>query len=237
LTIDQIALCWLSLQLKSELSVSCENLCGRRFNTYAQEKLNKLESAMPRPKTGDKRTAIILAAIEAIAECGVGASTAGIAKAAAIGEGSLFRYFPDKETLLNELYRELKIDVQRAMIDGFPVTASLQGRVQHIWDAYISWGIESPAKRKTMTHLTVSDRITKQTREEGQEGFGDAIDAIRELVTRGKLSDLPPKFASDLLLAMAETTMTSMAAYPKEAERYRALGFKAFWSAAGKNEP
>jgi AcrR family transcriptional regulator len=51
---------------------------------------------MPRPKTGDKRAAILRAATKTIAEDGVGASTASIAKAAAVAEGSLFRYFPDK---------------------------------------------------------------------------------------------------------------------------------------------
>jgi AcrR family transcriptional regulator len=48
---------------------------------------------MPRPKTGDKRAAILRAATKTIAEDGIGASTANIAKAAAVAEGSLFRYF------------------------------------------------------------------------------------------------------------------------------------------------
>jgi len=48
------------------------------------------------------------------------------------------------------------------------------------------------------------------------------------------LSGLPPAFASDLLLAMAETTMASMVANPAKAEHYRSAGFEAFWSAAGK---
>jgi acyl-CoA hydrolase len=59
---------------------------------------------MPRPKTGDKRAAILRAAAETIAEDGVGASTASIAKAAAVAEGPLFRYFPDKDNLLNERF-------------------------------------------------------------------------------------------------------------------------------------
>jgi AcrR family transcriptional regulator len=60
---------------------------------------------MPRPKTGDKRATILRAATETIAEDGIGASTASVAKAAAVAEGSLFRHFPDKDKLLNELYR------------------------------------------------------------------------------------------------------------------------------------
>src|ERR1700743_2509681 len=148
--------------------------------------------SMARPKTGDKRAAILRAATKTIAEDGVGASTASIAKAAAVAEGSLFRYFPDKDKLLNELYRELKLDMRSAMIAGFPLTGSLRKRVQHIWNAYVTWGLESPAKRRAMMQLSVSERITDQSRQEGQAGFEDATKAMRQLVARGKLSGLPP---------------------------------------------
>ncbi|HTD95911.1 MAG TPA: TetR/AcrR family transcriptional regulator [Edaphobacter sp.] len=189
---------------------------------------------MPRPKTGDKRAAILRAATETIAEDGLSASTARIAKAAAVAEGSLFRYFPDKDTLLNELYLELKLDVRCAMIAGFPVTGSLRRRVQHMWNAYIRWGMESPAKRKAMVQLDVSERITDYSRQEGKVGFEDTTEAMEQLVARGKLRGMPPAFASALLLAMAETTMASMAMSPADSVRYRATGFEAFWSAAAR---
>jgi len=54
-------------------------------------------AAMPRPKTGDKRAAMFRAATNMIAEDGISASIASVAKAAAVAEGSLFRYFADKE--------------------------------------------------------------------------------------------------------------------------------------------
>jgi hypothetical protein len=120
------------------------------------------------------------------------------------------------------------------MIAGFPLTGSLRRRVQHIWNAYVTWGMESPAKRKAMLQLTVSERIIGQSRKEGQAGFEDATEAMQQLVAQGKLSGLPLSFASDLLLAMAETTMASMATNPAKAERYRTAGFEAFWSAAAK---
>jgi AcrR family transcriptional regulator len=189
---------------------------------------------MPRPKTGDKRAAILRAATETIAEDGTGASTARIAKAAAVAEGSLFRYFADKDKLLNELYRELKLDMRSAMIAGFPSTGSLRKRIQHVWNAYVTWGMDSPAKRRAMMQLTVSDRITDQSKREGQTGFEEATEAMQQFVARGKLGGLPAAFASDLLLAMAETTLASMAAHPAKAEQYRSAGFEAFWSAAAK---
>ena len=189
---------------------------------------------MSRPKTGDKRAAILSAATKTIAEEGVGASTARIAKAAGVAEGSLFRYFPDKDKLLNELYRELKLDMRNAMIARFPLTGSLRKRVQHIWNSYVTWGMESPAKRRAMMQLTVSEHISDQNRQEGKLGFEDATEALQQIVVQGKLRGLPPAFASDLLLAMAETAMASMVADPAKAEHYRSAGFEAFWSAAAK---
>src|ERR1700676_2033852 len=147
---------------------------------------------MSRPKTGDKRAAILRAATQTIAEDGIGASTASVAKAAAVAEGSLFRYFLDKDKLLNELYCELKLDMRSAMIAGFPLTGSLRKRVRHIWNAYVTWGMESPAKRKAIMHLTASERITDQSRDQGRAGFEIATEAMRQLVAQGKLSGLPP---------------------------------------------
>jgi len=176
---------------------------------------------MPRPKTGDKRAAILGAATRTIAGHGTGASTASVAKAAGVAEGSLFRYFSDKDKLLNELYRELKLDMRSTMIAGFPLNGSLRKRVQHIWNAYVAWGMESPVKHRAMMHLSVSEHITEHSREEGRAGFEDATEAMRQFVAQGKLSGLPPAFASDLLLAMAGTTMAFMVANPAKAERYR----------------
>jgi hypothetical protein len=58
---------------------------------------------------------------------------------------------------------------------------------------------------------------------------------MQQFVAWGKLSGLPLAFASDLVLAMAETTIASMVANPAKAVHYRSGGFEAFWSAAAKS--
>jgi AcrR family transcriptional regulator len=189
---------------------------------------------MARPKSGDKRAAILAAAAETIAARGTSASTANIARAAGVAEGSLFRYFADKETLLNELYRDMKLEMRDGMIAGFPATAGLKRRAQHIWDAYVSWGVRSPVKRSAMAQLTISELITHESRRRGEEGFAPAKAAMSQLLARGRLHMLSQSFISALLLSMAETTMTAMEAEPRKAGRYREAGFEAFWSATGK---
>lgn len=189
---------------------------------------------MPRPKVGDKRADILRAAIEQIAEDGVGASTASIAKAAGVAEGSLFRYFADKDSLLNEAYCEIKRQMRQPLTENFPVRSSLKQRAEHLWNAYVSWGATSPAKRRAMAQLTVSDRITERARKAGQEGLGAMSGTIAEVVAKGGLSGLPYSFAQALFLSIAEATIASMADDPKRREEYKSAGFQAFWNAATK---
>ena len=58
---------------------------------------------MARPKSPEKREAILNAAAEEIANSGLGVATAKIARRASIAEGTLFTYFPTKDDLLNAL--------------------------------------------------------------------------------------------------------------------------------------
>ena len=56
---------------------------------------------MARPKSDDKRDAILAAATRVIAAQGLSAPTAAIAKEAGVSNGSLFTYFETKADLLS----------------------------------------------------------------------------------------------------------------------------------------
>lgn len=58
---------------------------------------------MARPKSDEKRNAILEAATRVIVAQGLSAPTAGIAKEADIANGSLFTYFETKADLFNHL--------------------------------------------------------------------------------------------------------------------------------------
>lgn len=193
---------------------------------------------MTRPRSGDKRNAILAAATNIIAEQGLSAPTAKIARAAGVADGSLFTYFPDKDDLLNQLYIELKADMRKRMTSSSPHSRSqprgLKQQARHVWDGYIDWGISFPAKRRAMAQLTVSDRITAKSRLAGTEGFDDATSVMQQITARGGLRDRPSAFASSIMVSLAETTMDFISRYPKQAGRYRDAGFEAFWSAAAK---
>lgn len=101
---------------------------------------------MARPKSEDKKQALLEAATQAIAQSGIAASTAVIARNAGVAEGTLFRYFATKDELINTLYLHLKQDLCQSMImelDRSITDAKMMTRF--IWNSYISWGLNHPA--------------------------------------------------------------------------------------------
>jgi AcrR family transcriptional regulator len=190
---------------------------------------------MARPRSEDKRNAILEAAIEVVAEQGVSAPTARIAKLAGVAEGSLFTYFENKDVLLNQLYLELKGELRHAMLDGFPAAERMAVQARHAWNGYVAWGVANPLRRKAISQLSVSDRITAQTKEAGMAGFRQINAMLQESLAGGVLKDQPPAFAGAIMVSLAETTMEFILREPAEAERYKNAGFEAFWAAIARH--
>jgi len=186
---------------------------------------------MARPKSDDKRNAILAAAAEIVAEQGLAAPTAKIAKLARVAEGSLFTYFATKDELLNQLYLEVKSDLREAILSALPKAASARDKLRHAWQQYVHWGVSFPEKRKVLAQLGVSERISAQSKAEGNRAFAEINTLLQESIVTGALRERPPAFAGALMGALAEATMDFMAKDPPQAEAYATSGFEAFWNA------
>src|SRR6202008_470369 len=117
------------------------------------------QSQMARPKSDDKREAILAAATQVFAERGLAAPTSAISKAAGVAEGTLFTYFSTKDDLVNALYREIKLKLAGALMSGFARRKDVRSKLRHIWDCYVNWGVSNPEHRKVLAQLGVSDRL------------------------------------------------------------------------------
>jgi AcrR family transcriptional regulator len=186
---------------------------------------------MARPKSDDKRNAILAAATQVVAEQGLGAPTAKIAKLAGVAEGTLFTYFATKDELLNRLYLELKEELAEAMLKTLPSVHGARNRLRHSWQQYVRWGVMYPEKRKVLAQLGVSDRITEQNKAAGMRGFEEINAMLQESIGSGSLRNQPPAFVGAIMGSLAETTMDFMARDPGRADEYAASGFEAFWNA------
>ena len=184
---------------------------------------------MARPKSPEKREALLESAVRVIAEDGLAASTAKIAKGADLAEGTMFRYFSSKDQLFNELYVELKAEVYGRLDAEFPHEASLRERARHIWMEYLQWAMERPERRKVSTLLNLSTTITATTRKQLIAKRGAVSTTMDEVGECGAFKDLPPGFAISAMTAMQEAVMETAAKKPRQKTLLAEHGFEAFW--------
>lgn len=184
---------------------------------------------MPRPRSADRRNAILSAAAHVIAMQGLGAATAAIAKEAGVSNGSLFVYFDTKATLLNELYVALKTEMGAAAADGLPIESDAREQVLHMWNQWLTWAASFPEKRRTLAQLEVSDDITAESHRIVSSAFSGIADLLERSRVNGPMREAPLGFVLALTSAIADTTIDSMISDPAHAEVNRTLAFGAIW--------
>jgi AcrR family transcriptional regulator len=185
-----------------------------------------------RPKSEDKRNAILDAATRVFAERGLTAApTSEISKQAGVADGTLFTYFKTKDDLMNALYREIKLELADTMMSGFPRKKSVYTRLRHVWDGYVNWGVAHAHQRKVLAQLQVSGMLSKGSIEAGSAPFVEMQNMIRDAIEQHILRvDLPIELISKTLAALAEATMDLIVLKPAMAKKYRDGGFAIYWA-------
>ncbi|AIR59312.1 TetR/AcrR family transcriptional regulator [Cedecea neteri] len=184
---------------------------------------------MARPKSEDKRLALLDAATDAIAELGLGAATSLIARKAGVAEGTLFRYFPTKDELLNAVYLHHKQDLGNELMKTYDRHAPSKERSRTVWGNYIDWGLVNVNARKAMRQLAVSGKITPETMEQVYQAYPDLRDLSKECVTNEVLTGIESAFADAIFFGLAETTMEFAGRDPSRRDEYKSAGFDVMW--------
>jgi AcrR family transcriptional regulator len=184
---------------------------------------------MARPRSGDRRNAIMAAAIRVIASQGLSAATATIAEEAGVSNGSLFTYFETKADLLNQLYLELKAEMAAAALDGLPVGNDIRKQVLHTWSHWLRWATAYPEKRRTLAHLGVSGDITPESRQTASHALAGIAKLLERSRENGPMRDAPLGFVVALTNALADATIDFMIRDPANADQHRIAGFDAMW--------
>jgi AcrR family transcriptional regulator len=203
-----------------------------QLHVYSVEQaFSDIGSSVARPKSEDKRNAILDAATRVFAERGLTAApTSEISKEAGVAEGTLFTYFKTKDDLMNALYRDIKLELADAMMSGFPRKKSVRTRLRHVWDGYVNWGVSNRAKRRVLAQLQVSGMLSKESIEAGSAPFVEMQNTIRDAIERHILrADLPLELISKTMAALAEATMDLIVLKSAMATKYCNSGFEIYW--------
>ena len=146
----------------------------------------------------DKRTAILRAAMELIAENGFhGSPTAMIAARAGVGTGTIYRYFADKDVLIRDVYLDVESRLHQALLEGYPTDRSVRRRLDHYYTGLIRFFIENPMEFKFLGQFYDSPYGVALRRDKifAQKGSDDRSDTMKMLfeqgIAEGVIKDLP----------------------------------------------
>ena len=158
--------------------------------------------------TGDKREAILNAAVEVFAEKGYyGTSVPLIVKKAQVGTGTIYRYFKDKEDLVNVLYRHWKTSMLKAITDDLPVELPLRALFHEVWTRFVDFALTHPAAFTFVEahhHAPYLDRASQEVNESTNEITNLFFErGLKEQI----IKDVPPELAVALFMGALKEIM------------------------------
>src|SRR3984885_6292067 len=158
---------------------------------------------MPRPRSDEKRNAILEAATRVIVMQGLSAPTMGIAKEAGVANGSLFTYFETKTDLFNQLYLELKTEMASAALKDLPTGTEPREELLHLWQHWMNWAVSYPEKRRALAQLSVSDEITQETRAAGHKTMAGVAGLLERIRASGPMRKASMGFVVAIMNSVA----------------------------------
>lgn len=180
----------------------------------------------------EKREKFLAAALRLFVENGVQrTSTAEIAKEAGTAAGTLFLYFPTKQSLIDELVlgmgRQQAENIQAAIRPEL----SARERFWNIWSSSVRWFIENPDAFRFIQQVRDSAVVSEAVVQESNAFFSFYYEAIQKGLAEGVTKPYPVELIGGFLYA-GITAITNLAisqpdTYAKE-DMIR-LAFDIFW--------
>ena len=153
----------------------------------------------PALSTKDK---LLRAALEIVARDGFeAATTAAIASAAGVAEGTLYRHFPSKDDLLIEVYRGIKQNVFEAISDGEHGDEAPDARAKRVWrKLYDTYRADSDAFM--FGQRFAESALSKREGGAAHEAIAGAVARLRAAgIERGLFKKLPGDLLANLFFA------------------------------------
>jgi AcrR family transcriptional regulator len=137
---------------------------------------------------GDKRQAILDAAIRVIARSGLhDTPISAIAREAGVAAGTLYLYFSSKEAMINALYLEVLEERDRAIGVGGKAAEQVSARdgFWDFWSALARWYLDFPDHASLLHQCQTSSILTQETRDTEQRMHAEGMVHFDAAVARG----------------------------------------------------
>jgi AcrR family transcriptional regulator len=123
-----------------------------------------------RPLVDDKRRKVLDAALVMFADRGFhGTTMPDVAKASKVGTGTLYHYFEDKEQLVNEVFRDFKLQLRAALLDGLAepdvdVPGSVEQYFRGLWIRFARFSETNPYAVRFLEMQDHADYLDAESR-------------------------------------------------------------------------
>ncbi len=152
----------------------------------------------------NKRAAILEATLALISERGFHNTPMSlIAKTSGVSAGIIYHYFSGKEALINELYKEIKLEIIHAMLTDYAEELPLNERFLIIWTNYVHYSLNYPAKGTFLEQFENSPLIKHVMGEDIMQAVAPFFAFFEQGVEEGVFKPLPPLVLYDLGFATA----------------------------------
>jgi len=160
----------------------------------------------------DKRDEIICAALELIAEHGFhGAPMAMIAEQAGVGAGTIYRYFENKDVLINDLYGEIEDRMHLFIMEGYATEAPFRARFLHLGTGLLSYFIEHPLDFRYVEQFHNSPYGVAVRRDKLLGNRESGCNAFKELFEQGMAQQVLKDFPLVILFDLAFGPLVTVA--------------------------
>ncbi len=154
-------------------------------------------SRVARPKEHQPAT-ILTAALKLFCSEGVSVSTARIADAADVSNGTLFNYFPTKQALIDALYVSIKADLAEA-VGALDPDLPVERRMRQVWDRWFGWATANRDAHLVMNLLHQSGLASAEAQTVGTQALQGPMAVLDEAMDSGILVDLPIDYLGALI--------------------------------------
>ncbi len=144
-------------------------------------------------RPADKRSAILDAALELIAERGFHDTPVSmIAKASGVSAGIIYHYFDSKDELIQVLYGEVKLNMLRRVGEGYSSDLPYRERYDRLWSNSVDYVISHPKQMRFLEQFENSSYLKPKLPDDVLVEIERLVGFYSAGTADGVLKDLPP---------------------------------------------
>jgi len=161
----------------------------------------------------NKRTAILEATLRLISKHGFhGTAMSKVAKEAGVSAGIIYHYFDSKDDLMDELYRHIKRNFGRAIVEKFDPNQPLKVQIRQMLGLMIGYYIQRPLESAFVEQYTRSPYFSPDIEEEVAQYYTPLLQSFQRAQQEMIIKDFPAPVIATLTLDVATSLAQKHAA-------------------------